>query len=174
MLALLGVLAATVAAAADAIGPLNLQGTTWGDGVANLVIGSSFIGLAAGLTYWGSKIWGRVPSEGLAKLNVLVLLGGAALFGAGELIGGGLGQVPIWPTGTPDVVEGAGELGFGLEALGAALLVLAVVLLILSHLPAAVGRGRAGGGQPVGGATRSSGPRRRRPPTRTSSRPCRR
>ena len=91
------------------------------------------------------------PSEGLAKLNVLVLLAGAALFGAGELIGGGLGQVPIWPTGTPDVVEGAGELGFALEALGAALLVLAVVL---RDPGAPAGGRRAGphrGRQPVGG-----------------------
>jgi len=153
MLAMLGVLAAAIAAAANAFDPLDLQGTTWGDGVANLLFGSTLVGLAAGLTYWGPKIWGRAPSEALAKLNVLVLLGGAALFGAGELIGGGVGQTPVWPTGTPEFVERGGEVGFGLEALGAALLVLGIVLVILAHLPAAFGRGRRAAADPWDGHT---------------------
>ena len=69
MLAMLGVLAATVAAAANAFDPLNLQGTTWGDGLANLLFGSTLVGLAAGLTYWGPKDLGPGPQRGARQVE---------------------------------------------------------------------------------------------------------
>jgi cytochrome c oxidase subunit 1 len=51
------------------------------------------------------------------------------------------------------VVERAGEVGFGLEAAGAALLVLGIVLLLLAHLPAALGRGERALADPWSGHT---------------------
>src|SRR5690606_17716222 len=114
-----------------AIPGLHLFGTVWGEGVARLVFGSLLLGLAGGLAYWGPKVWGRQPVEALGKLNVLVLLGGAALFGAGDLIGGGLGQLPAWPGGgAVETVEDGAELGQLLVAIGALLLLLGVVLVL--------------------------------------------
>jgi heme/copper-type cytochrome/quinol oxidase subunit 1 len=154
MLAVLGVLAAALAGAANAIPALDLAVTVWGEGVARLVFGSVLLALAAGLAYWGPKIWGYEPVEGLSKLNVLVLLGGTALFGAGDLIAGGLGQLPSWPSaGQPDLVEDGAEVGQLLVAIGGALLVLGVVLVLLAHLPAATGRTAAAPADPWDGAT---------------------
>lgn len=154
LVACLGVLAAAVAGAANAIPALDLAVTVWGEGVARLVFGTALVGLVAGLGFWGPKIWGYEPVDGLGKLNVLVLLAGTALFGAGDLIAGGMGQLPSWPTGgRPDVVEDGAELGQLLVAIGAALLVLGVVLVLLAHLPAAAGRTAAAPADPWEGAT---------------------
>ncbi|MPY92279.1 MAG: hypothetical protein GEV08_04180 [Acidimicrobiia bacterium] len=154
LLSVLALLAATVAGAANAIPALDLNATVWGEGVAKLVFGSVLLGLAAGLAYWGPKIWGSQPVEALSKLNVLVLLGGAALFGVGDLVAGGLGQLPWWPAGgLAETVEDGAELGQVLTAVGAGLLLLGVVLVLLAHLPAATGRTASAPADPWGGST---------------------
>jgi cytochrome c oxidase subunit 1 len=153
ILSVLAVLAAALSAAANAFSPLHLQGTTWSDGVAKLIVGACVLALAAGVSYWGPKMWGRLLADGIGKLNVLVLLGGTALFGGGELIAGGVGQSPAWPSGLPDRIHSGAELGFALSAVGGALLVLGVVLVLLQMLPALLGRGREAGADPWGGYT---------------------
>lgn len=154
LLSLVCLLAATVAGALNAIPPLQLNATIWGEGVAKLVFASIVLGLAAGLAYWGPKIWGFQPVEALGKLNVLVLVGGAALFGAGDLIAGGMGQLPAWPSsGVPEAVEDGAELGQVLVAAGAGLLLLGVVLVLLAHLPAATRRSAAANADPWDGGT---------------------
>ena len=153
LVGLLALVAAVVAGAAHAFPPLDLQGTMWGDGVAALVIAASVAGLAAGLMFWGPKMWGHRPVEPLGLLNVLILAGGATLFGGGALLAGGTGQLPAWPTGLPESVDGAGEFGSVLMGLGAALLVVAIAVIILAQLPAAMGRGEPAGADPWEGHT---------------------
>jgi cytochrome c oxidase subunit 1 len=154
LLSLIALLAATVAGALNAIPPLDLNGTVWGEGVAKLVFGAVILGLASGLAYWGPKIWGFHPVEALSKLNVLVLLGGVALFGAGDLIAGGMGQLPWWPTGgAAATIEDGAELGQILVAIGALLLLVGVLLVLLAHLPAATGRSKAAPADPWEGQT---------------------
>jgi cytochrome c oxidase subunit 1 len=155
-LAILSVLAVLVAALAGAVGAisgLNLQGTAWSDGVAKLVVGACVLSLAAAVSYWGPKMWGHLLTDALGKLNVLVLLAGTALFGAGELIAGGVGQAPPWPSGIPDEVKSGAEFGFALSAIGAALLTLGVVLVLLQVLQVMTGRGREAGADPWEGYT---------------------
>jgi len=117
------------------------------------VVGASVAGLLAGLMYWGPKMWGHRPAEPLGLLDVLIVAGGVTLFAGGALLAGGMGQLPAWPTGLPESVEGVGEFGSILVGVGAALLVVAVVVLILAHLPAALRRGRAAGADPWEGHT---------------------
>ncbi len=144
LLSLVALLGAAVAGGWGTIPYLDLSGTTWPEGVAKLVAGASLLGLASGLAYWGPKIWGAMPVDALGKLNILVLLGGAALFGAGDLISGGAGQLPFWPgLGRVDRVSDVSQLGQLALTAGAALLVLGVVLLLLAHLPAAMKRSGA-------------------------------
>lgn len=153
MVAVLATLAACAAAAARAIDPLNLVATMWGSGVAKLAIGAAVAGLVAGVHFWGPKMYGVHPNEGLGKLNVLLLLGGVALFGGGDLLAGGLGQLPAGADGAFASVADGAELGLVLSAVGAALLVGAVVLALLAQLPALGGKGVYAGADPWGGHT---------------------
>jgi heme/copper-type cytochrome/quinol oxidase subunit 1 len=153
MLAVVALLAATLAAALHSISALDLQPTTWGDGITKLVIGSALLAITAGVFYWSPKMWGRLPTEALAKLLVLVVAGGATLFAGGELLAGGLGQLPAWPSGVPEVVKNAGEVGSTLSAIGAIILIFGVILVLLALLPLMAGKGRAAGADPWDGHT---------------------
>lgn len=153
VLSVLALLAATLAAALNAIGALHLQGTAWADGLAKLVIGAAILAISAGVFYWSPKMWGRLPTEALAKLLVLVLAGGVTLYAGGELLAGGLGQLPAWPNGIPDVIKDGGEVGFTLSAIGAIVLIFGVILVILALLPLVAGKGAVAGADPWDGHT---------------------
>jgi heme/copper-type cytochrome/quinol oxidase subunit 1 len=152
-ISLLVLLGAVAAAAAYAIEPLNLTNTQWGPGVMKLVLSASIIAFAAGLFYWGGKVWGHRVAEPLGKLVALVLLGGAVLFGGADLISGAIGQLPPPPNGTPAVVEDGAEAMSLLSGIGAGLLAIGVVLVILAVLPAALRRGRRAPADPWDGFT---------------------
>ena len=153
LIGVLGTLAACVCAALRAIQPLDLDGTTWGTGVPKLAIGACVAGLVAALHYWGPKLWGSHPSEALGKLNVLVVIGGVTLFGGGDLLAGGLGQLPADALGSfAEVVDGA-EIGFALSAVGALLLAVAVDLALLGQLGAMASKSRRAGADPWDGHT---------------------
>ena len=153
MIGVLGTLAASGAAAARAIDPLNLTGTLWGSGVAKLAIGAAIAGLVAGVHYWGPKMYGVHPNEGLGKLNMLLALGGVALFGGGELLAGGLGQLPAGTDGSFAAVVDGAEVGLLVSAVGALLLVGSVALVLLAQVPALGGKGAFAGADPWGGHT---------------------
>ncbi|MFN0092954.1 MAG: cbb3-type cytochrome c oxidase subunit I [Acidimicrobiales bacterium] len=153
MPAVLLLLGAAAAAAAYSVRGFKLFGTTWGLGVTKLVVGAIVLGAAAALHYWGPKVWGRMPAEPLGRLNALVLLGGAVLYGGSDLVSGAIGQPTTPVTGVATVVEDGAELLNGLGAVGGALLIFGVLLLIVAHLPAAFGQGRRAAADPWGGFT---------------------
>lgn len=142
LLAFVAALAAAVCAALAAVDPLNLIGTTWTAGLAKLVGVAAVLGAVAGLQYWGARIWGRSPSEGLMLLAFLLLAAGGAAFAVPELVAGGLGQVPLDIVGEVEVVEDPFEALNGVMAAGAAALGLGVVLTVLAIVPAAMRGGR--------------------------------
>lgn len=151
--AVLGMLASAVAAAAYAFPPLDLTNTVWRDGVMKLAIGTALVGLAAGLFFWGGKIWGRRIGDALGSLVALVMLGGVALWGGADLVSGGLGQLPTPATGIPDrVVDGAEILSL-VSAIGAGLLVLGTLLAIFAMLPAVLRSGPGASADPWNGHT---------------------
>jgi heme/copper-type cytochrome/quinol oxidase subunit 1 len=137
LLAYVGALAAAVCAALAAVDPLNLVGTTWADGLAKLVGAAALLGAIGGLQYWGARIWGRTPTEGLMLLALLLLAAGGAAFAVPELVAGGLGQVPLDIVGEVEVIEDPFEALNGVMAAGAAALGLGVILTLLAIVPAA-------------------------------------
>jgi len=129
------------------------QRRVWGAGVGKLATAAAIGGIAAGAFHWGSKIWGHRVAEPLGKLVFLTVLGGGALYAAGDLIAGAQGQLPASSDGFVDVVESATELGALLSTVGAALLVLTVLLVILAVLPAALHTGPKADADPWAGQT---------------------
>ena len=153
LLAVVSALGLTVAGAVHGIPRLHLSGTLWGSGVSKAAIGAAVLGLVAGLHYWGGKIWGREPIEALGKLNVLVLLAGAALFAGGDLVAGGLGQIaPDWTGQVATVAKGAEVLSL-ITGVGALLLAAGVLLAVLAALPALLGRTARAASDPYQGHT---------------------
>ena len=108
--AVLMLLAGVVAGAFRVLDPLDLLSTSATDAVFNLVLLGAAVAGAAGIVYWASKLTGRRYPEAIARLAVLPLLGGVALAGLPDLIGGFLDQ----PSG---LVEGS--VKDGVEALNA-------------------------------------------------------
>lgn len=151
--ALLAVLAAAAASAAGAIEGFNLTNTQWQAGTTKLVVAAAILGLAAGVFYWGSKIWGRKIVEPLGKLVTLVLLGGAALYGAGDLIGGAVGQLPVPSNGLPATIEDGAEAASLVSTIGGALLILGLLLVVLAVLPAVLRSGPRADADPWDGFT---------------------
>jgi cytochrome c oxidase subunit 1 len=105
--------------------PLDLRNTSAVDGqMALVLLASATVGFA-GVVYWSSKLTGRAVPEGLARLAVLPLAGGALLVGVGDFVAGFYDQ----PAGfvTTAVRDGAktmnvvGLVGYGVFALGALL-----------------------------------------------------
>ena len=123
--------------------PFDLRNTSAVDGqMAMVLLASATVGFA-GVVYWSSKLTGRAVPEGLARLAVLPLVGGAFLAGLGDFAAGFYDQ----PAGlvTSAVKDGAeimnaiGLVGYGLFALGALVAVGAVVRTFLpsgSYAPA--------------------------------------
>lgn len=116
--------------------PLDLRNTSAVDGqMALVLLASATVGFA-GVVYWSSKLTGRAVPEGLARLAVLPLAGGALLVGLGDFVAGFYDQ----PAGfvTTAVRDGAktmnvvGLVGYGVFALGA---LIAFVALLRTFLP---------------------------------------
>jgi cytochrome c oxidase subunit I+III len=116
-----------------------------------LVVAAGMAGAAAGITYWAPKLLGRFANEGLAKLSVLLYLGGGVLAG-----------VPLLVLGFANRFDGladAADALNGIAVAGSALLVLAVLVTIASLATASKGGGVAddawGTGQTLEWATSS-------------------
>ena len=132
-LALLGAVAlfgGVVAGMLNVLKPLELQGTSAVDGHMTIVLLASVTIGVAGAVYWSSKLTGRSVAEGLARLAVLPLVGGALLAGGGDFVAGFFDQ----PAGlvTTAVRDGAdamnivGLIGYGVFAIGALVVLVAV------------------------------------------------
>nr|MSZ87965.1 hypothetical protein [Actinomycetota bacterium] len=127
IVALLFVLLAVLVGALAAFTPLELRGSrAFGTGQFAAVLAAVIAGAAAGVTYWAPKMTGRVGSDAIAKLNVLVILGGGALASLPLLILG----FSVRFTGLADAgdaLETVAILGDGLLALGALLTLLTLL-----------------------------------------------
>jgi heme/copper-type cytochrome/quinol oxidase subunit 1 len=150
---LLLLLGATAAGALYAIEPLNLSFTVWEAGVTKAAAAATLCAVAAGVFHWGSKIWGHRVAEPLGKLVFLVLLGGGALFAAGDLIAGANGQLAPSVDGTVETIADGAEFGALLSAVGGGLLVLGTLLVVLAVLPAVLRTGPKADADPWGGQT---------------------
>ncbi len=97
---------------------------TWG--VLGLVVGAAVTGAAAGIFLWAPKLAGRRLTDGIGSLLVLVLGAGTLLFG-----------VPMCVLGFASKNQGledAADTLFGATALGAAVLLLGVLVVMIMHL----------------------------------------
>lgn len=150
---LLLLLVAAGAAAVYAFPPFNLAYTAWGGAVMKAVVAAALSGVAAGLFYWGGKIWGHQVAEPLGALCALVFLGGGVAFAAGDIVAGAGGQLPTPSSGVAEVVEGGAEVGALISAIGAGLLLVGVVLTIVAVLPAVLRKGAAAPADPWDGHT---------------------
>jgi heme/copper-type cytochrome/quinol oxidase subunit 1 len=142
LLAGVPLLLAGVASALYVIEPLDLQQSPYTQyGVLSLVVGAVAVAGAAGLAYWGPKIWGRTPSNGVALLAVASAFAGSCLAGLAFVVNGFVAE--------PDEVADAADVLNGAAAAGLALLALGVLLTIVSLL----GRSSAPGDDPWHGQT---------------------
>lgn len=148
LLALLGsllLLLATVAGAATVIEPFELFGTTWQTGQADLVVFATLMVAIGGLHYWAPKLIGRFLAEGLGRLVALVLFAGTFLLAAGNMVAGAVDQVDHLLvastegfTGVVEVTDNV-ELANGAAMLGAAVLVVGVLLVLVNVLASSMG-----------------------------------
>jgi cytochrome c oxidase subunit I+III len=122
-------LLAVVAGVLYVITPLELRlSGDFAAGLFAVVMGAGLTGAAAGLTYWAPKLRGRFANEGLAKLSVLVYLGGTAVAGVPLLV---LGFANTW-----DGLADAADALNGISAAGCGLLALALLITIGSLVTA--------------------------------------
>ena len=141
-LAMVPLLLAGVASALYVIEPLDLQESPYTQyGVLALGIGAVTVAGSAGLAYWGPKIWGRPPINGVALLAVASGFAGSCIAGLAFVINGLVADA--------DEVADAADFLNGTAAAGLALLALAVLLTIVSLL----GRGPNPGDDPWQGQT---------------------
>ena len=143
---LLGGLAAAAIALFDKAHVIG--GTTWTTGFAHLVAFGAPTLLAVGaLWHWSPKIWGRAFSQLAGALTFLLLFGGVAALTGGQLWGG-------WDD-VPAAAKNVGGLKQGpqvVAAIGGALVILGIVVLVLEILRVAVlKRGKEAGNDPYGG-----------------------
>jgi heme/copper-type cytochrome/quinol oxidase subunit 1 len=142
LLAMVPLLLAGLASTLYVIDPLELQDTPYAQyGILALVLGAVTVGGSAGLAYWGSKIWGRTPPNGLGILAALAGFGGSAVAGLALVVNGFQTKF--------DGLADASDFLNGLAAAGFALLALAVLLTAVSLLA----RGSAAADDPWGGQT---------------------
>lgn len=136
-------LLATIAGAAYAIEPLQLQGVAegaWAFGHMQMVVWASAAGLAAGVFFWAPKIWGHLASDSLGKLAAPLFLVAGLLAGVPQLVLGLSGRI--------DSLADAADAMNGATALGDAIGILAIVLVVIGALSSA--RGTAAGNDPWG------------------------
>jgi cytochrome c oxidase subunit I len=143
-------LAASVVSAIDAGRDAHV--TYWQTGQEHaLFFGAATIGALAALAYWGPKLWGRRTSDGLAKLEILAIVGGVLLTVLGMLLLGV--QDMVVHTSTFDSGDDW-ALGNMVVSAGAAVVGLGLLLVLLNLLGSVVARrGARAGADPWGGQT---------------------
>jgi heme/copper-type cytochrome/quinol oxidase subunit 1 len=120
--AALMLLAGAAAGAVQVIEPLELAETSWESGQVHLVLfGGAVLAAFAGLWFWGPKIWGTHLSEKVGFLVALLVLGGAVLPAAADLVAGAAEDLPrgALEWSDADLVDTTGGLGVAGAALGA-------------------------------------------------------
>jgi heme/copper-type cytochrome/quinol oxidase subunit 1 len=89
------VLAGVAAGVATVIDPLDLDGTTWMTGQANLVLLGAITAGFAGVAFWSPKLAGKLLPERLLGLSALLLVGGALVYAVPDLVTGAMGQLRL-------------------------------------------------------------------------------
>ena len=133
VVSLLLTLLAVLAGALAAFTPLELRDSRFfANGQFVAVIAAVIAGAAAGVAYWAPKMTGRFGSDALAKLNVLVILGGGAL-----------GSLPLLVLGFSVKFTGLADARDALlvvSTAGQALLALGTLMTLLILLSATRGK----------------------------------
>lgn len=149
--ALVLLLAAVGAGAAAVVEPLDLQATTWLVGQMNLVFTAALVAVAAALCWWAPKLWGRHVPPLVGVGAGLALAGGGLLVAVGQCITGALDQPIAFEAFDPrngvEALNAVSAVGAVVLALGAGLLVLALVRVTSAKAPA------DDAGDPWGGQT---------------------
>lgn len=133
-------LGATVAGALAVIEPLELLGTTWQVGQMQLTVLAVALAVFSGVWYWAPKLYGRVLTDGAAKLLGPLLFIGAFVSTVPLMVAGALDQIDVVPPGEVDDPITA------LNSVAAA--GTAIVLLAVLALTAAMLRGRGSAAAP--------------------------
>ena len=125
-------LAAVVAGAIAVIEPLHLLGTSFVTGQMNYVLLGSLLAAVAGLWHWGPKIWGGLLGEPAGRLGGALILLGTIAACLPDLISGLLDQPEFVesgydPRGGVELCNLISAIGFAVVALGALLVLAAVV-----------------------------------------------
>ncbi len=136
-------LLAVFGGAAYVIRPLELHNSLWlqnslatppySTGHALLIVGATALAALGAIVYWSPKIFGRFANDGLAKLAALVGLVGALIAGLPLMIFGFAIKA--------DALADSGKFLNGLSAVGAAVLLIAVLLVIVALLMGSKGEG---------------------------------
>jgi len=112
------------AGAVQVIEPLELAGTAWESGHAQLVLfGGAGLAAFAALWFWAPKIWGVHLSEAAGFAVAALVLGGAILTAGPDLVAGAADDLPMGAlefeeTDLVSVTGGIGVAGAALGALG--------------------------------------------------------
>ncbi len=96
----------------------------YADGHFLLVLGIVVLGMSAALTFWSSKLFGRAANEGLAKLAAMV-----------GVVGGLVAGLPLLVYGFAIKYHGltkSAHFLYGTSAVGSALLVVAVLVVVVA------------------------------------------
>ena len=127
------VLAGVAAAAATSIDALDLDGTTWMTGQANLVLIGALTAGLAGVTFWAPKVFGKLLPDPLAGLGALALFLGALVYAVPDLASGALGQQRLVQGGAiPEADVDTVEVLNLVSAIGGVVVVLGVVAFVLA------------------------------------------
>jgi heme/copper-type cytochrome/quinol oxidase subunit 1 len=133
LVGLLLVVAGVAAGGATAIDALDLDGTTWMTGQANLVLIGALTAGLAGVAFWAPKVFGKVLPDPLVGLAGLALFVGALAYAVPDAIAGALGQARLVAGGgvaeaDVDTVEVLNLV----SAIGGVVVVLGVVAFVLA------------------------------------------
>ena len=125
-------LAGAAAGAIQVIEPLDLAGTTWQAGQVHLVLwGGGGLAAFAARWFWAPKLWGAHLSEKAGYLVALLVLGGAVLLAAPDLVAGAAEDQPLaateWTADSVDAMNGLSKVGGVLSALAVLVALGAVV-----------------------------------------------
>jgi heme/copper-type cytochrome/quinol oxidase subunit 1 len=92
---LLLVLVGVAAGVATVIDDLDLDGTTWMTGQANLVLIGTITAAFAGVAFWQPKLSGKLLPEPLLGLTALLLVLGTLVYAVPDLVTGAMGQLRV-------------------------------------------------------------------------------